>query len=833
MPAAEIAAPSGAVERDGFLDEIFPGRAETYERAQPSDSGESQGGIFGRLFGRKKQHDADAPAAEKPEAARDTGRREAEEPAAIAKEFESPEFLEERGPEENPWRWPTEEPAAAVEEPALSFGAAAPVEPEEPASEENPWRWPAEEPAAAVEEPALSFGAAAPVVPEEPASEENPWRWPAEEPAAAVEEPALSFGAAAPVVPEEPASEENAWRWPAQEPAVQESSTASNSFDAAAVHFNPVSDDDGWDPEPYDASVSPRPEPTAPPVAVATEESEEGFTFSFEREESDPVVAATLWEAPVSLVAPTTTEEERPWWEADDEEVASPPTAGTGAESVIAAHSANPLPPTLAPTPDDDPWAQVASAEGDPEPEQVFEQHESAESVESAPGPQEALTGAWMAASEHEPEQTASDPSKSSGQAQNYFALAAESTEESESELDLAASLESQMEIAERELLLGGAWDEASGHGVEPSDGQASPAFDEDDDVVLRAFNAHAATPELAPPAPLDREVQRAQDAAFGEILGEGAADIVAEAADEDDSERSFLNPTPWVARRRDAPENPFDAPWEVDDGQPTGYRAPADLRPAGGVGQDPPWGTDFTFGEESAAPPVPVPLGHNRTKTVVREIVETVLLAVLVFLCVRASFQNFKVDGSSMFPTLENGQFLIVNKLVYSEVDMEKLSNFVPIIDASTGEKRNVFHGPERGDIVVLQDPRKPEVDLIKRVIGLPGETLEIVDGKVYINDFHLEEPYIKAIWHDNKPKILIPAGEYFVMGDNRDNSLDSRSQQVGFVPKDLVIGKAMVSYWPKSKFGLAPNEAGNISTKDGVPKLTTQRVDEARVGR
>ena len=216
-----------------------------------------------------------------------------------------------------------------------------------------------------------------------------------------------------------------------------------------------------------------------------------------------------------------------------------------------------------------------------------------------------------------------------------------------------------------------------------------------------------------------------------------------------------------------------------------------------------------------------------------VREVVETVMLALLVFLCVRASFQNFKVDGSSMYPTLENGQFLIVNKLVYSEVDMEKLSNFIPLISASSGEKRNVFHGPERGDIVVLQDPRKPEQDLIKRVIGLPGETLEIVDGKLYINDFRLEEPYIKTVWHDNKPKILVPPGQYFVMGDNRDNSLDSRSQQVGFVPKDLIIGKSMVSYWPKSKFGLAPNEAGNISTKDGVPRLTTQTVGEARLGR
>jgi signal peptidase I len=185
------------------------------------------------------------------------------------------------------------------------------------------------------------------------------------------------------------------------------------------------------------------------------------------------------------------------------------------------------------------------------------------------------------------------------------------------------------------------------------------------------------------------------------------------------------------------------------------------------------------------------------------------------------------------MYPTLENGQFLIVNKLVYSEVDMDKLSTFVPFVDPGDSPKRNVFHGPQRGDIVVLRDPRKPDTDLIKRVIGLPGETIEIVNddqngAQVYINDHLLQEPYLKAKWHDSKPKVEIPEGYYFVMGDNRDYSLDSRSQQVGVVAKDNVIGKAMLSYWPKDKLGLAPNEAGNISEKDGRPQLTAQRVGE-----
>jgi signal peptidase I len=123
--------------------------------------------------------------------------------------------------------------------------------------------------------------------------------------------------------------------------------------------------------------------------------------------------------------------------------------------------------------------------------------------------------------------------------------------------------------------------------------------------------------------------------------------------------------------------------------------------------------------------------------------------------------------------------------------------------------------------------DPRKPDTDLIKRVIGLPGDTLQIVDGQVYINDHLLEEPYIKTPWHDNKAKTLIPGGEYFVMGDNRDNSLDSRSPQVGLIPRDLIIGKAMVSYWPKDTFGLAPNQSPTISATQTVPAEAALQID------
>ena len=220
----------------------------------------------------------------------------------------------------------------------------------------------------------------------------------------------------------------------------------------------------------------------------------------------------------------------------------------------------------------------------------------------------------------------------------------------------------------------------------------------------------------------------------------------------------------------------------------------------------------------------------RKRTRTVVRELVETGLLALLVFLAVRASFQNFQVEGNSMFPTLHDGQFLIVNKLLYSQVDVETASKFLPFIDAGDTTKRNVFHGPERGDIVVLVDPHKPDTDLIKRVVGLPGDSVEVVDGKVYINDYQLIEPYITIPWHGTEKKVTVPAEHYFVMGDNRDNSLDSRSPAVGMIPTDYIIGKAMLSYWPFDRFGIAPNEKSTISAENQRPKLSTELIPAAR---
>ena len=210
---------------------------------------------------------------------------------------------------------------------------------------------------------------------------------------------------------------------------------------------------------------------------------------------------------------------------------------------------------------------------------------------------------------------------------------------------------------------------------------------------------------------------------------------------------------------------------------------------------------------EDQAVEAAPVTAAsHHRTSTLLRELVETGLLAILVFLSVRASVQHYRVEGLSMDPTLEDGEFLLVNSLVYSEVDLEKVGKWVPFWDPGEPGVRHVFHGPERGDIVILHQRVGVERDLVKRIIGIPGDVLEIQRGTVFIDGRELKEPYIQSPWSSDLAPIRIPAGKYFVMGDNRNGSHDSRS--FGLVDEKDIVGKAMASWWPRSAWGLAPNE-------------------------
>lgn len=157
-------------------------------------------------------------------------------------------------------------------------------------------------------------------------------------------------------------------------------------------------------------------------------------------------------------------------------------------------------------------------------------------------------------------------------------------------------------------------------------------------------------------------------------------------------------------------------------------------------------------------------------------DILETIVLAIALFVIINIVSSRIKVESISMQPTLYAGNFVLVNKVAYK-----------------IGE-------PERGDIIVFRYPPAPnETPYIKRVIGLPGDVISIDGGNVYVNGYQLIEPYLMANT-SRGGEWTVPAGNLFVMGDNRNNSSDSRMW--GFVPLGNVIGKAEVVYWPPEKW-------------------------------
>lgn len=158
-------------------------------------------------------------------------------------------------------------------------------------------------------------------------------------------------------------------------------------------------------------------------------------------------------------------------------------------------------------------------------------------------------------------------------------------------------------------------------------------------------------------------------------------------------------------------------------------------------------------------------------------DILETLVLAVILYFGINAISARVRVDGFSMNPSLANGEYILVNKLAYR------------------------FGEPARGDIVVFSFPLDPEQDLIKRVIGLPGETVTIQSGVVSVNGVSLDEPYIAASPIYNGTWVVTD-GQLFVLGDNRNESKDSH--EWGLLPLENVIGKAVLIYWPPPKWEL-----------------------------
>ncbi len=187
------------------------------------------------------------------------------------------------------------------------------------------------------------------------------------------------------------------------------------------------------------------------------------------------------------------------------------------------------------------------------------------------------------------------------------------------------------------------------------------------------------------------------------------------------------------------------------------------------------------------------------------REILETVLIALIIFVAVRSLVLNFRVEGQSMMPNMTNGEMLIVNRNAYESFDLYRLVDWIPGIEHAEAREVTPFSDPQRGDIIVFDPPVSSQKPYIKRIIGLPGETVEVRDGFVYIDGERLDEPYIEGgittcNQRDCDP-VLVEEGQVFVMGDNRQNSSDSRV--FGPVEVDSVQGKAWIVYWPISEFG------------------------------
>jgi signal peptidase I len=167
--------------------------------------------------------------------------------------------------------------------------------------------------------------------------------------------------------------------------------------------------------------------------------------------------------------------------------------------------------------------------------------------------------------------------------------------------------------------------------------------------------------------------------------------------------------------------------------------------------------------------------------RTILRDILITVILALAIFLLLQFTVQNFIVVGASMQPNFQDGERVVISKLAYK-----------------LGE-------PERGDVIVFHPPNNQDEDYIKRVIALPGEMVAVNDGVVYIDDQPLDEPYIKDLPAYALSEQRVPSNEYFVLGDNRNNSNDSHNGWT--VPQQNIIGKVWLTIWPPEEWGVVPS--------------------------
>ena len=166
--------------------------------------------------------------------------------------------------------------------------------------------------------------------------------------------------------------------------------------------------------------------------------------------------------------------------------------------------------------------------------------------------------------------------------------------------------------------------------------------------------------------------------------------------------------------------------------------------------------------------------------KSFLKEVIITLILAVIIFLAARSTIRTYEVFQSSMLPNFKQGELVVVNKAAYW------------------------FGGPKRGDVVILKAPNGEKNNWIKRIIGLPGDTVEIIKGVTYVNGIQLYEPYVKNNFTYTMPKVIVPADTYFFLGDNRDVSNDS--SHGWWLKRDDVLGKAWFISWPPKDWAVVP---------------------------
>jgi signal peptidase I len=197
-------------------------------------------------------------------------------------------------------------------------------------------------------------------------------------------------------------------------------------------------------------------------------------------------------------------------------------------------------------------------------------------------------------------------------------------------------------------------------------------------------------------------------------------------------------------------------------------------------------------------------PLRHRgqwRARKAALELGQAVAITALVVGLTHALVQNFRVDGVSMEPSFAAGEALIVNRTAYLRVPRP-----------AAGSSPFVFGGPRRGEVVVFRAPPQPDVDYIKRVIGLPGESVLIRNGRVFVDGQPLDEPYVEfppdCVYPGDGQAVIIPRNTYFVLGDNRPDSFDSHTGWV--VPADNLVGRVWLRYWPPSAWGVVDGGGG-----------------------